>query len=71
MEHIKFLKVKAVTFDPNNYFDISKKIIHTLKLSKREKNQMIVISKKNIDKYNWKKVVNNYYNLIKKLSKNE
>ena len=71
MEHLNFLKVKAVTFDPNNHLDISKKIIHTLKLSKRKKNQMIFTSKKNIDNYSWKNVVNNYYNLIKKLRKNE
>ena len=70
-EHLNFLKVKAVMFDPNNHFDISKKMIHTLKLSKRKKNQMILISKKNIGKYDWKKVVNNYYNLIKNLLKNE
>ena len=70
-EHLNFLKVKAVMFDPNNYFDISKKMIHTLKLSNRKKNQMILISKKNIGKYDWKKVVNNYYNLIKNLLKNE
>tara|TARA_B100001027_G_scaffold216261_1_gene192112 strand:- start:38 stop:1300 length:1263 start_codon:yes stop_codon:yes gene_type:complete len=70
-EHLNFLKVKAIMFDPNNYFDISKKMIHTLKLSNRKKNQMILISKKNIGKYDWKKVVNNYYNLIKNLLKNE
>ena len=69
--HLNFLKVKAVTFDPNNHFDISKKIIHTLKLSKRKKNQMVFTSKKNINNYSWKNVVNNYYNLIKKLRKNE
>ena len=71
MEHINFLKVKAVTFNPNNYYDISKKMIHTLTLSKKKKNQMILISKKNINKYSWKKVVINYYKLIKKILNNE
>ena len=66
-EQLKFHKVDAITFDPHNYFDISKKIISLLKLSKSKKKYMVEISKKNLRKYNWKSVVDKYYKLINNL----
>ena len=68
IEQLKYLKVKAVTFDPNNHFDLYKKINLLLKYSKNKKQQMITVSQKNIRKFGWKKVVSEYFNLMNKLS---
>lgn len=66
-EHLSYLKVKAELFDPNNYLSISSKIIKILKMNISQKKKMIYTSQKNIYKVNWKSVVNNYYELIKKV----
>ncbi len=67
-EHIEYQKVKAITFDPNDHKDISKNLIKALNLSKKQRKNIINTSKKNINNYNWRNVVDKYYELIKKLS---
>ena len=68
IEQLKYLKVQAITFDPNNHFDLYKKINLLLKYSKNKKQQMITVSQKNIREFGWKKVVSEYFNLMNKLS---
>lgn len=68
LEQLKYLKVKALTFDPNNHFDLYKKINLLLKYSKNKKQHMITVSQKNIREFGWKKVVSQYFNLMNKLS---
>jgi glycosyltransferase involved in cell wall biosynthesis len=64
LEHLNYIKVKAEIFDPNKSDDIAYKIENILKLTKQERIKMITLSKKNIKKIEWKKIIKNYYKLI-------
>jgi glycosyltransferase involved in cell wall biosynthesis len=64
LEHLNYIKVKAEIFDPNKSDDIACKIENILKLTKQERIKMITLSKKNIKKIEWKKIIKNYYKLI-------
>ena len=64
LEHLSYTGVKAQIFDPNKPEDIALKINMILKLSKEQRAKIINLSKKNIKKLQWKKIINNYYKLI-------
>jgi glycosyltransferase involved in cell wall biosynthesis len=64
LEHLSYTGVKAQIFDPNKPEDIALKINMILKLSKQQRAKIINLSRKNVKKLQWKKIINNYYKLI-------